>query len=56
MTDIPTYQYDCPNGHEVGADHPIDKCPAYVRGEPCNGELKRFGPGSRSKPRAMVDA
>jgi hypothetical protein len=44
---VPPYQYHCDRNHEIHADRPITKCPAVVRGEPCPGSLKRFGPGSK---------
>lgn len=44
----PPYQYWCTGGnHSLGADEPVERCPAFVLGVPCTGELVRFGPGSR---------
>lgn len=46
--DLPDFEYQCSEGHTLGADKPITKCPVYWRGSPCKGELRRFGKGSRS--------
>lgn len=42
----PPYQYECAHGHVVLADRAVASCPAYVRGERCTGDLRRFGRGS----------
>jgi len=42
-----TYTYRCSNGHEAASPRPLESCPACVKGKPCDGELRRVGPGSR---------
>lgn len=41
------FEYECSKGHASGAHSPLLCCPAYVKGKPCAGELKRVGRGSR---------
>ena len=42
--------YTCEHGHAVtNSPAPLDACPAYVRGEACDGALTAFGPGSRKR-------
>lgn len=44
----PDFEYECTEGHHLGGDKPIKRCPAYFRGSPCRGHLTRIGKGSRS--------
>ena len=42
------HHYECADGHAVtNSPAPLGSCPAYVRGEACDGDLTPFGPGSR---------
>lgn len=43
----PSHQYECSNGHRIGADRECCTCPACIHGVPCDGTLTRFGTGSR---------
>ena len=40
------FEYQCTNGHIIGASKPIEVCPSYIHGSPCAGTLVRFGKGS----------
>lgn len=39
----------CSNDHVFSWPETTDKCPVYVKGCPCPGEVKRVGPGSRKE-------
>lgn len=52
MTD---YQYECTNGHGAFTGHPINACPAFRQGEPCDGKLKAFGAGSDAENRRLAE-
>ncbi len=41
------YRYVCAKGHQIRSYVPVDVCPVCPRGRPCDGVLKRVGPGSR---------
>lgn len=43
----PTYRYECPRSHYLEAERPVAKCPAVMKGQPCDGALKRVGTGSQ---------
>ena len=44
------FHYHCAEGHAViNSARQLDACPAWVAGEPCPGDLERFGPGSRRR-------
>lgn len=40
------YQYECTKGHRIEGPTAVAKCPAYHKGSPCPGTLKRVGVGS----------
>lgn len=42
--------YVCSNGHSISAKEAVDACPVYRKGSPCDGALRRIGPGSRPRP------
>lgn len=44
----PPYQYECSSGHRLGADRALTRCPACHHGQPCTGQLRRVGTGSRA--------
>ena len=43
------YHYVCSNGHTIEHNHALAACPVCVKGHPCDGELRRVGPGSRKR-------
>lgn len=43
------YNYLCSNGHGAQSDRELSACPAMTDGEPCDGVLRRYGPGSKRK-------
>lgn len=46
---LPPFEYECSGGvHMIGASHPVERCPMFVKGEPCTGTLRRVGKGARS--------
>lgn len=46
---VPPFQYECTGGgHQLASDTPLQRCPLYVHGAPCQGQLHRVGAGSRS--------
>lgn len=45
--DTPAFQYECSNGHEIASRSEIVQCPAAR----CDGQLRRFGRGSRPTER-----
>lgn len=48
--DAPDYQ------HYIGSPKELTLCRAYVNGEPCEGNLKRIGEGSRKANASVSDA
>lgn len=42
------WEYSCSAGHHLVSPWPIDCCLAFRFGRPCEGTLRRVGPGSRS--------
>lgn len=44
------YEYECANGHVIGSDRPLTKCPFYKCAR-TGAALERFGRGSRKGSR-----
>jgi len=40
------FEYECSGGHHIESPNAVVKCPAYHKGSPCHGTLKRIGQGS----------
>jgi hypothetical protein len=45
--DLPNFSATFEIGHVNLADKPLERCQAFILGEPCPGKLERFGKGSR---------
>jgi hypothetical protein len=40
------FQYECSKGHVIESPSAVTTCPAFHKGSPCKGTLKRVGQGS----------